>query len=125
LEVVGKYFTEKERANLVTSLVFSKLYYGSEVWLLPNLKERHFSRLYSQSGRALKIINKELTFKELHKVYSRATPKIFSIYQTCICYYNLLKSQDLLRYEHEMLKNVVLNDRRNVFFLFLEQIIIK
>jgi hypothetical protein len=119
LKVVGKYFTEKERANLVTSLVFSKLYYGSEVWLLPNLKERHFSRLYSQSGRALKIINKELTFKELHKVYSRATPKIFSIYQTCICYYNLFKNQDLLRYEHEMLKNVVLNDRRNVFFSFV------
>ena len=47
---IKDYFTDSEKNALIKSLVFSRMYYGSEIWLLPNLKERHFTRLYSQSG---------------------------------------------------------------------------
>jgi hypothetical protein len=47
---IKDYFTITEKNSLVTSLVFSRMYYGSKIWLLPNLKERYFNRLYSQSG---------------------------------------------------------------------------
>jgi hypothetical protein len=53
LRRIKNYFSETEMNKLVTSLVFSRMYYGSEIWLIPNLKERHFSRLYSQSGQSL------------------------------------------------------------------------
>ena len=107
------YFTDKEKNVLVTSLVFSKMYYGSEIWLLPNLKERQFTRLYSQSGRSLKIINKNLSYHTLHQTYSRATPKLFSLYQTSVNYYDLLHNATQLQSEQENLHLVTLNDRRN------------
>ena len=99
--------------------MFSKMYYGSEIWLLPNLKERHFTRLYSQSGRSLKLINKEMSYRALHATYSRATPKIFSLYQTCINYYDLVHSPLQLMIEQENLQHVTLNDRRNIKVTFV------
>ena len=114
LRRIKDYFTDKEKNTLITSLVFSKMYYGSEIWLLPNLKERHFSRLYSQSGRNLKLINKELSYRVLHVTFSRATPKIFAMYQTCINYYDLLHNTTQLMIEQEKLQHVTLNDRRNM-----------
>jgi hypothetical protein len=95
------------------------MYYGSEIWLLPNLKERHFNRLYSQSGRSLKLINKEWSYRVLHVSFSRATPKIFSLYQTCINYYDLLHSQAQLEVEENNLQNVTLNNRRNRMLTFV------
>ena len=108
------YFTDKEKNTLVTSLVFSKMYYGSEIWLLPNLKERYFTRLYSQSGRSLKIVNKNMSYRLLHQTYSRATPKLFSLYQTSINYFDLLHNPTLLLNEQENMQQVTLNDRRNI-----------
>ena len=105
---------------LITSLVFSKMYYGSEIWLLPNLKERHFTRLYLQSGRSLKLINRELSYRVLHATYSRATQKILSLYQMCINYYDLLHNPMQLMIEQENLQYVTLNDRRNVKVTFVQ-----
>jgi len=119
LRRIKNYFSETEINKLITSLVFSRMYYGSEIWLIPNLKERHFSRLYSQSGRSLKLINKEWSYRALHVSFSRATPKIFSLYQTCVNYYDLLHSQAHLEVENRNLQNVTLNDRRNKMLTFV------
>ncbi len=116
---IKDYFTDREKKMLITSLVFSKMYYGSEIWLLPNLKERHFTRLYTQSGRSLKLINRELSYRVLHVTYSRATPKILSLYQTCINYYDLLHNPMQLMIEQENLHYVTLNDRRNIKVTFV------
>ncbi len=94
--------------------------YGSEIWLFPNLKERHFTRFYSQSGRSLKLINRELSHRVLHATYSRATPKILSLYQTCINYYDLLHNPMQLMIDQENLQYVTLNDRRNVKVTFVQ-----
>ncbi len=88
LKTLRKYFTESEMLQQVTSNVYSKLYYGSLVWLIPNLKEKLFSKLFSHSGQILKIINNNLSYVELHKKFVRATPRIFSLYQTAINFYN-------------------------------------
>ena len=45
---IKDYFTDREKNTLITCHVFSKMYHSSEIWLLPYLKERHLSRLYSQ-----------------------------------------------------------------------------
>jgi len=114
LRRIKDYFTNTKKNNLVTSLVFSKMYYGIEIWLLTNLKESHFNRLYLQSGQSLKLINKDWTNRVLHATFSRATPKIFSIYQTCIDYYDLIHSQFQLVLEKDNLQNVTLIDCRNI-----------
>jgi hypothetical protein len=119
LRRIKDYFTITEKNSLVTSLVFSRMYYGSEIWLLPNLKERHFNRLFSQSGRSLKLINKDLSYSVLHETFSRATPKIFSLYQTCINYYDLIHGQFQLVIEQGNLQSVTLNNRRNTKLTFV------
>jgi len=90
VKLVRRYFNDEETAKLVTSLVYSRLYYASEAWLLPTLKERQFNKLHSQSGQILKFVDKELCYSHLHRKYNCATPGIFSIYQTCINYYNII-----------------------------------
>ncbi len=37
IRVIKKYFSHDERKDLLTSLYFLKLYYGAEIWHLPNL----------------------------------------------------------------------------------------
>jgi len=58
LSLVKKYFTDKEMSKLITALVYSRLYYADPFWLLPNLKKRLLDRLYSQSRRSLKPIDR-------------------------------------------------------------------
>jgi len=70
LRLVRTFFTDKEMIKLVTANVFSKMYYGSQVWLLPNLKEKLFTKMFSHSGRILKIIDKDSSFRMLHKKYN-------------------------------------------------------
>jgi len=87
LRLVRTFFTDKEMIKSVTANVFSKMYYGSQVWLLPNLKEKLFTKMFSHSGRILKIIDKDSSFRMLHKKYNRSTPKIFALYQTSLNFY--------------------------------------
>ncbi len=82
LKALRCYFTEIEMIKLITANAFSKLYYASMVWLLPNLKENLVKKLFSHSGQVLKIVDKNLSHIALHKKFCRSTPKIFSIYQT-------------------------------------------
>jgi hypothetical protein len=67
LPPLKRHFTEQEILTLVTSLCFSKLYYGSQVWLLTMLKESLYRKLFSQSGQCLSICNRELSYTNLHK----------------------------------------------------------
>ena len=117
LRLVRTFFTDKEMIKLVTANVFSKMYYGSQVWLLPNLKEKLFTKMFSHSGRILKIIDKDSSFRMLHKKYNRSTPKIFALYQTSLNFYFAHKNVPN-NYPRE-LETVVLNERRNERFTFV------
>jgi hypothetical protein len=120
LKRIKDYFTITEKNNLVTSLVFSRMYYGSEIWLLPNLKERHFNRLFSQSGRSLKLINKDWSYRVLHATFLTATQKIYSLYKMCTNYYDLIHGQFHLIIGKDNLQNVTLNNRRNTKLTFVQ-----
>jgi hypothetical protein len=90
LRTVRRYFSKDELLRLCTYLCFSKLYYASEVWLIPNLKESLFKKLYSQSRKCLKIVDLTKSFRELHISYIRATPKLFALHQTSLYYYDVV-----------------------------------
>jgi hypothetical protein len=117
LRSVRTFFTENEMIKLVTANVYSKLFYGSQVWLLPNLKEKLFTKMFSHSGRILNIIDKDSSFRMLHKKYNRSTPKIFALYQTSLNFYFAHKNVPT-NYPQE-LETVVLNERRNERFTFV------
>ena len=117
LRSVRTFFTDNEMIKLVTSNVYSKMYYGSQVWLLPNLKEKLFTKMYSHSGSILKIIDRESSFCVLHKKYNRSTPKIFALYQTSLNLY--LAYQNFPNNYPRELDRVLLNERRNERFTFV------
>jgi len=113
LKIIKRHFTEQELLTLVTSQCFSKLYYWSQVWLLPPLKESLYKKLFSQSGQCLSICNRELSHINLHKKYLRATPKLFSLYQTAVNYYETLTENDHALKTPDIRLNT-LSDHRNV-----------
>jgi hypothetical protein len=125
VRVVRRFFNREETKKLVTSLVYSRLYYASEVWLLPTLKEELFKKLYSQSGKILKVVDKELSYTQLHKTLSRATPRIYSLYQTCVNYYNVMCDQGLLPGVKESSILNTMQASRNDALVFIRQNVYK
>ena len=93
LRIISKFFTIPEKLSLLTSLFYSRLYYGSQIWLLPSLKRVLKTKLFSASGNALKLLEKDLSFRELHKKYNRATPTQFQRYITAVSIYDLVKTE--------------------------------
>ena len=121
VKMIRRYFSEEETVKLVTSLVYSRLYYASEAWLLPTLKEKLFSKLHSQSGKILKIVDRDLSYSQLHKKYNRATPRIFSLYQTCINYYNIVKVEGDIPDEKAKVLLNTMQSNRNDKLVFIRQ----
>ena len=117
LGLVRNYFTHKEMSKLITALVYSRLYYAAQVWLLPNLKKKLMDKLYSQSGRTLKLIDRHSTYKQLHCDYSRATPMLYSQYLTCILYYDIIKTDFMMQEVDSVIANTLV-DRRNKNIVF-------
>jgi hypothetical protein len=74
-------------------------------------------KLYSQSGRSLKLIDRHSTYKQLHCDYSRATPMLYSQYLTCILYFDIMKN-DFMLPEVEFVTANTLTDRRNKKIVF-------
>jgi hypothetical protein len=118
LRMVRSFFTEIEMANIITSIYFSKLYYGALVWLLPDLKEKHYRRLYSESGKALKLVDDKLSYRQLHKLYCRATPRIYSLYLTSTLLHSYLSDEKHADQKSDI-NTIVTNETRNRFLTFV------
>ena len=112
LRVISKYFTIPEKLMLLTSLFYSRLYYGSQIWLIPSLKRVLKTKLFSASGNALKLLERDRSFRELHKKYNRATPTQFQKYTTAVSFYDLVKNSTPENDWINLQFNIQ-NDRRN------------
>jgi len=114
LAMVRRFFNDSELITLITSLIYSRLYYAAQVWLLPTLHSKLYQKLYSQSGQILKMLDRSLTFDDLHRAYQRATPRSFATYQTALNLYELCNS-NYPEIEWHNLNLNILNARRNRF----------
>jgi len=121
VKVVREYFSTEETVKLVTAMVFSRLYNASEAWLLPTLKEELFRKLFSQLGKILKIVDKELNYTQLHIKYKRTTPRLFALYQRCINYYNVINDVSYLPDERGKVVMNTMQVRRNKKLIFIRQ----
>jgi hypothetical protein len=95
LKIIKPYFTKTELMTLLTSLFFSSLYYGSEVWHLPSLSADLKRKLKRSSANALKIcIDKTTpftTYTEIHTLAKRSPPPNYCLYKHSILLYKLFK----------------------------------
>ena len=117
LRLISKYFTTAEKLTLLTSFFYSRLYYGSQIWLIPSLKRVLKTKLFSVSGSALKLLDKNLSFRELHKKFNRATPTQFQKYTTAVSFYDLIK-KEIPEEDWINLQFNIQNDRRNTRLKF-------
>jgi hypothetical protein len=60
---------------------------------MPSLKEFLKSKMFSASGGAQRLLNKDSLFKDLHKKFNRATPTQFQKYTIAISLYDLIKKE--------------------------------
>ena len=93
IRIIKRFFTKKELLGLITSNLYSILYYNSEIWQLPTLKTTLKQNLLSASAKALKVCcsNYEyyMSFISLHKNCLRATPDKMMLYKLAICLFKL------------------------------------
>ena len=96
IKQIKDYFTLNERKMLVTSLYFPKLYYGSEIWHLPELAAPLKKSLKRSSAMALKICIKDFsqysTLTEIHQKAKRSTPDQMCLYGHALLLYSLFNS---------------------------------
>ena len=73
VRMIKKYFTTKELLQIVTSNVYSILYYNSEIWHLASLKSNLKQKLLSTSAKAIstcvKYCTLTISFINLHSLY--------------------------------------------------------
>ena len=98
IRIIRRFFSTRELLQLVTSNVYSLLYYNSEIWHLPSLKQTLKVKLLSLSSHALKVCMKYdsslMSFENIHKLNQRALPCNYMLYRQALTLYRIWNSQD-------------------------------
>ena len=72
IRLVKFYFNPDELFNIITAFFYSAIYYGSEIWNIPNLNKDLKQKLLSTSAQALKICipsyQDRMSYRELHRI---------------------------------------------------------
>ena len=92
IKLIKKNFNSDELLKLITSNVYSILFYNSEVWHLQSLHHRMKQQLLSVSARAIKVCTRAtdvhlISFEDLHEMVGRATPEKLMIYKLSLQLY--------------------------------------
>ncbi len=69
----------------------------------------------------MKAVDKDLSYRQLHKQYNHATPGIFAMYQMCINFFNVMKSTDNVSDVKAKVMMNTLQANRNEYFVFIRQ----
>ena len=95
--LIAKYFTTEEMVKLATAFFYSKLYYGSKVWLMSTLHSNLKNKLWQASSRMLQIVQKDydkvLSFDDLHRLTNRASPNMWCNYVTACAMYDCVTNE--------------------------------
>jgi hypothetical protein len=86
--LIKKYWNPVECRTLITSNVYSILYYNSEIWNIPKLNKQLKSHLKTSSANAPKICtpnyNMYMSNNTLHSINKRAQPSQILLYKNAI-----------------------------------------
>ena len=120
IRLIRRFFTTKELLQIVTSNYFSILYYNSEIWHLPTLKNNLKQKILSSSAKAIrtcvKYCTKDISFIRLHEMYNRATPEKYLLYKHALCLFKLINSTAPHNFEWLSLNfNMIFTSRQTTF----------
>jgi hypothetical protein len=119
LKQIRLYFNQDEFLNIVNSMFYSKLYYACQIWLSPSLNATLKQRLFSISSKALQIIAGNdfdlFSFKELHILFSRATPSEWSNYACANLMYSIINNKCPISMWIRLQEKIRINERTDKF----------
>ena len=96
-KLISRYFNIDEKLNIVMSLLYSRLYYGAEVWLIPTLKAKLKNKIKQISTQALRIVAndtyKTFSSSELHLLFKRFSPNQMSVYFSLLNLYRVINNK--------------------------------
>ena len=109
------YFTPPKKLKLFNTFFYTRLW-------LSNLAVTYIekivkTKLFLASGAAPKLLDKNLSLRELHKKFHRATPTQFQKYTTAVFLYDLIK-KEIPEEDWINLQFIIQNDRRNMRLCF-------
>ena len=117
--MIKKYFSTSELLQLLTSIFYSKLYYGSEVWQIPKLNVISRKQLKTASANALKLCEKIydpfISYVDLHKKYSRALPNEFYLYRHSLILFKIFNQMIPENDWLELNSQIVCTGRQKLF----------
>ena len=99
IKLIKRFFTNKELLQLITANFYSVLYYGSEIWHIPTLKQPLKQKLLSASACALKLCMNTrcdmISFVNLHVLNQRATPEKLLVYKHALLLHKFYNGSDM------------------------------
>ena len=114
--IINRFFSLEELLKLSTAYFYSRLYYGARVWLHSGLNGLLKKKLWQASSRMLQVVDKDYrrlkSFNELHKLYKRASPHMWSNYTTAISMYNVVHMSHDYYFMPLLILNNLHNERR-------------
>ena len=98
LKTIRKYYKKEEFTTLVTSYLYSKLYYCGEVWLNVTINKIDWNRIERINRAAMRLIEQDYEHKipeeKLYRESNRATPKEWSTYLEAKALFKIMNNQD-------------------------------
>jgi hypothetical protein len=92
--IIAKHLTCTEIRVLSTALFYSRLYYGSRIWMQEDMPKKQLQKLMNASTSMLKIClnNKWIKLPQLHlhKHFNQATPMMMRDYSTAKTLYDTI-----------------------------------
>ena len=119
IRIIKKFFNKKELLQLITSNVFSILYYNSEIWHLPSLKTELKQKLMSVSARAISTCmyypDRMISFENIHRMNNRALPNAIMTYKHAIQLYKIYNATEFTSDWTILNFNQIITSRQNTF----------
>jgi hypothetical protein len=104
-----------ELKKLATSLFYSRLYYGAEIWLQQSLNVNNERKLNSVSKAMLDIVSKnkgqKIPFEQLHYKLNQPTPRMWANYASSKALHNTSTSTIPESIIHTLTMNSLTNTR--------------
>ena len=121
IRLIKRFFTKLELLQLITANVFSVLYYNSEIWHIPTLKNELKKKLTSISAKAIKTCmyypDNMISYENIHKMNNRAMPESFMTYKIAIQLHKLYNTSNPSLDWTSLNYNQILTSRQTQFLI--------
>ena len=119
IKLIKTFFSKQEILQLITSNVYSILYYNSEIWHLPSLKHNLKQKLLGVSAKAIKVSmyypDPMISFIKIHEMNKRAPPETMLLYKLSIQLFKLYNQNEHSLEWVSLNLNQILTSRQSKF----------